>query len=42
LKAKVDCLLVVNEINDIEIQASKYKLQQLENSIGTLNYDIAK
>jgi predicted RNase H-like nuclease (RuvC/YqgF family) len=42
MKAEVDRLLVANEINDIEMQASKYKLQQLEDSIGTLNYDIAK
>tara|TARA_R110002051_G_scaffold325871_1_gene432741 strand:+ start:35540 stop:36436 length:897 start_codon:yes stop_codon:yes gene_type:complete len=42
MKAEVDRLSVANEINDLEMQASNYKLQQLEDSIGRLNFDIAK
>lgn len=42
MKAEVDRLSVANEISDLEMQTSKYKLQQLEDSIGRLNFDIAK
>jgi len=42
MKAEVDRLSVANEINDLEMQASNYKLTQLEDSIGRLNFDIAK
>lgn len=42
MKAEVDRLSVANEINDLEMQASKYKLQQLEDSIGVLNFNITK
>ncbi|WP_047417106.1 hypothetical protein [Cellulophaga sp. Hel_I_12] len=42
MKAEVDRLSVANEINDLEMQASNYKLQQLEDSIGRLNFDITK
>lgn len=42
MKAEVDRLSVANEINDLEVQSSRYRLQQLEDSIGALNFDIAK
>lgn len=42
MKAEVDRLSVANEINDLEVQSSRYRLQQLEDSIGVLNFDIAK
>ncbi|WP_229665605.1 hypothetical protein [Croceivirga lutea] len=42
LKAKVDHLAGVNEVADIELQDSKYEVQQLLDSVGKLNFSITK
>ena len=42
MKADVDRLAALNEVNDIELQSSRYKVQQLSDSIGRLNYTITK
>lgn len=42
MKADVDRLAALNEVNDIELQSSRYKVQQLSDSIGRLNFTITK
>lgn len=42
MKADVDRLSALNEVNDIELQSSRYKVQQLSDSIGRLNFTITK
>ncbi|WP_299434186.1 hypothetical protein [uncultured Maribacter sp.] len=42
MKADVDRLSALNEVNDIELQDSKYKVQQLIDSVGRLNFTIEK
>ena len=42
MKAEVDRLSGLNEINDIELQTSKFKIQQLLDSVGQLNFNIVK
>lgn len=42
MKAEVDRLSVANEVNEIELQDSKYRIEQLLDSVGRLNFDITK
>lgn len=42
LQADVDRLSTLNEVNDIELQDSKYRVQQLLDSVGRLNFTIDK
>lgn len=42
LKADVDRLSTENEVNDIELQDSKYRVQQLLDSVGKLSFTIDK
>ena len=42
LKADVDRLSTLNEVNDIELQDSKYRVQQLLDSVGRLSFTIDK
>lgn len=42
LQADVDRLSTLNEVNDIELQDSKYRVQQLMDSVGRLNFTIDK
>ncbi|WP_298487951.1 hypothetical protein [uncultured Maribacter sp.] len=42
MKADVDRLSALNEVNDIELQDSKYKVQQLIDSVGRLNFTVEK
>ncbi len=42
MKAEIDRLSTANEINEIELQDSKYKIEQLLDSVGSLNFNIAK
>lgn len=42
LQADVDRLSTLNEVNDIELQDSKYRVQQLVDSVGRLNFTIDK
>src|SRR5690606_25795421 len=42
MKTDVDRLYALNEVNDIELQDSKYKIQQLLDSVGKLNFSIDK
>jgi predicted RNase H-like nuclease (RuvC/YqgF family) len=42
MKAEVDRLSTANEVNEIELQDSKYKIEQLLDSVGSLNFNIAK
>ncbi|WP_394748354.1 hypothetical protein [Spongiimicrobium salis] len=42
MKADVDRLSALNEVNEIELQASKYRVQQLLDSVGQLNFNIEK
>ncbi|PCE62828.1 hypothetical protein [Sediminicola luteus] len=42
LNAEVDRLSALNEVNEIEIQDSRYKVQQLYDSVGKLNFTISK
>ncbi|MEM8998806.1 MAG: hypothetical protein AAGB24_00960 [Bacteroidota bacterium] len=41
-KAEVDRLAGLNEVNDIELQVSRVRVQQLLDSVGRLNFDIMK
>lgn len=42
LQADVDRLSTLNEVSDIELQDSKYRVQQLLDSVGRLNFTIDK
>ncbi len=42
MKAEVDRLSGLNEVNDIELQTSKFRIQQLLDSVGRLNFNIVK
>ncbi|QWX83369.1 hypothetical protein H0I23_13025 [Cellulophaga sp. HaHaR_3_176] len=42
MKAEVTRLESASELNEIELEDSKYKINQLLDSVGTLNFDIAK
>ncbi len=42
MKAEVDRLSALNEVSDIELQDSKYRVQQLLDSVGRLNFTIDK
>ena len=42
MKAEVDRLSGLNEVNDIELQTSKFRIQSLLDSVGKLNFNIAK
>ncbi len=42
MKAEVDRLSGLNEVNDIELQTSKFRIQQLLDSVGQLNFNIVK
>ncbi len=42
MKADVDRLTALNEVNDIELQDSKYRVQQLLDSVGRLNFTVEK
>ncbi len=40
IKADVDRLSALNEVNEIELESSKYRVQQLLDSIGRLNFTV--
>jgi len=42
MKADVDRLSALDEVNDIELQTSRYKVQQLLDSVGKLSFTIEK
>jgi len=42
MKADVDRLSTLNEVNDIELQDAKYEVQQLLDSVGRLNFTVGK
>ncbi len=42
MRAEVDRLSAMNEVNDIELQSSKYRIQQLTDSVGKLSFTIEK
>lgn len=42
MQADVDRLSTLNEVNDIELQDSKYRVQQLIDSVGRLNFTVNK
>lgn len=42
MKADVDRLSALDEVNDIELQSSRYRVQQLLDSVGRLNFTIDK
>jgi predicted RNase H-like nuclease (RuvC/YqgF family) len=42
MKAEVDRLSGLNEVNDIELQTSRFRVQQLLDSVGRLNFSITK
>ncbi len=42
MKAEVDRLSGLNEVNEIELQTSRFKVQQLLDSVGRLNFSITK
>lgn len=42
LKGDVDRLSALNEVNEIELQDSKYKVQQMMDSIGKLNFTVTR
>lgn len=42
MKAEVDRLSGLNEVNDIELQTSRFKVRQLLDSVGRLNFSITK
>lgn len=42
MKADVDRLAAKNEMNEIELQDSKYKVQELLDSVGRLNFTVQK
>ncbi len=42
MKADVDRLSALGEVNDIELQSSRYRAQQLLDSVGKLNFTVEK
>ena len=42
MKTDVDRLSALNEVNEIELESSKYRVQQLLDSVGRLNFTIEK
>ncbi len=42
MKTEVDRLSALNDVNEIELQDSKYRVQQLLDSVGRLNFTIDK
>jgi Chromosome segregation ATPases len=42
MRAEVDRLSGLNEVNEIELQTSRFKVQQLLDSVGRLNFNITK
>lgn len=42
MRADVDRLSALNEVNEIELESSKYRVQQLLDSVGRLNFTIEK
>jgi type II secretory pathway component PulJ len=42
MKADLDRLSALNEMNDIELQDAKFEVQQLKDSVGRLNFTVAK
>ena len=42
MKADVDRLTALNEVNEIEIQGARYEVQQLLDSVGRLTFTIEK
>jgi hypothetical protein len=42
MKTEVDRLSALNEVNEIELQDSKFRVQQLLDSVGRLNFNIGK
>lgn len=42
MRTEVDRLSALNEVNEIELEDSRDRVQQLMDSVGQLNYDIAK
>ncbi|NJB36874.1 hypothetical protein [Croceivirga sp. JEA036] len=42
MKAEVDRLAGLNEVNDIELQSSKFRIDELMDSVGRLNFNILK
>jgi len=42
MKTEVDRLSALDEVNEIELQDSRYKVQQLMDSIGRLNFTVTK
>ncbi|MBC2837993.1 hypothetical protein [Robiginitalea sp. SC105] len=42
MRTEVDRLSALNEVNEIELQDSRQRVQSLLDSVGQLNYDIAK
>ena len=42
MKTDVDRLSALNEVNEIELESSKYRVQQLLDSIGRLNFTVEK
>ena len=42
MKTEVDRLSALNEVNEIELQDSRYKVQQLLDSVGRLNFTVTK
>ncbi|VAW17962.1 hypothetical protein MNBD_BACTEROID03-2005 [hydrothermal vent metagenome] len=42
MKADVDRLSALDEVNDIELQSSRYRIQQLLDSVGKLNFTVEK
>ena len=42
MKTEVDRLSALNEVNEIELQDSRYRVQQLLDSVGRLNFTVGK
>ncbi len=42
MKADVDRLSALNEVNEIELQDSRYRVQELLDSVGRLNFTVTK
>ncbi|MEO1012985.1 MAG: hypothetical protein AAFX53_16925 [Bacteroidota bacterium] len=42
MKADVDRLTALNEVSEIELQTSKYRIQELIDSVGRLNFTVEK
>ncbi|MGB5821835.1 MAG: hypothetical protein WBG90_20295 [Saonia sp.] len=42
MKTEVDRLSALNEVNEIELQDSRYRVQQLLDSVGRLNFTVEK